>query len=211
EGRFPAQLAPQPLPGGVDPQALLPDAPANLHRPAVPEIAADLPGDLGYGVGGELGAVGQVEAPHGLEKPQASQLVEVIRLHAAAIVAAHDRPDQAAVLPQNLLCGRLVPIPGQGQQVQGVGGHRPAGLGSTRRRMVTRVPLPGAERTVTLSMKDSIMVKPMPLRSSPPVVYRGWRACSTSSIPRPQSRTVTSRTLSSRIFAFTTTRPRVSG
>ena len=39
-----------------------------------------------------------------------------------------------------------------------------------RRRMVTRVPFPSWERTVRRSMKLSMMVKPMPLRSGPPVV-----------------------------------------
>ena len=40
----------------------------------------------------------------------------------------------------------------------------------TLRRRVTTVPLPGVERTFTASIKLSIMVKPMPLRSSVPVV-----------------------------------------
>ena len=41
--------------------------------------------------------------------------------------------------------------------------------------MSTVVPRPGFERTVSLSMKLSIIVKPMPLRSSPPVVKSGSR------------------------------------
>ena len=48
------------------------------------------------------------------------------------------------------------------------------GVGHPRRwsfrRMVTVVPRPGMERTRSLSMKPSMMVKAMPLRSSPPVV-----------------------------------------
>ena len=39
--------------------------------------------------------------------------------------------------------------------------------------MVTIVPLPGVERTRNLSVNDSIMVKPMPLRVSSPVVNMG--------------------------------------
>ena len=59
--------------------------------------------------------------------------------------------------------------------------------------MVTVVPFPGVERTFRLSMKLSIMVKPIPERSSLPVVNRGARACSTSGMPTPQSFTTISR------------------
>src|SRR5699024_4174274 len=102
---------------------------------------------------------------------QAAQLIEILRLGAPAVVALHHRPDEAAVCLQGP--GRRLPVPpaGQLQEVQGVGGHYlPAGRGRILRRMVTRVPLPSAERTVSLSIKLSMMVKPMPLRSSPPVV-----------------------------------------
>jgi len=61
--------------------------------------------------------------------------------------------------------------------------------------MVTVVPLPGVERTFTASMKLSMMVKPMPERSSLPVVKRGVRACSMSGMPTPQSRTMSSNSL----------------
>ena len=56
-----------------------------------------------------------------------------------------------------------------------------------RRRMVTVVPLPTVERTFTVSIKLSMMVKPMPERSSFPVVNKGVRACSTSGMPTPLS------------------------
>ena len=42
--------------------------------------------------------------------------------------------------------------------------------GEIRRFIVTTVPFPGLERTLSASMKLSMIVKPMPLRSSPPVV-----------------------------------------
>ena len=77
--------------------------------------------------------------------------------------------------------------------------------------MVTVVPFPGAERTFRESMKLSIMVKPMPERSSLPVVNRGVRACSTSAMPTPQSRTTISSTWFSRRRSFITTRPIRSG
>ena len=60
-------------------------------------------------------------------------------------------------------------------------------------------------------MKLSMMVKPMPLRSSPPVEKRGCRAFSTSAMPRPQSRTDSSRTFPSRMRALMTIFPRRSG
>lgn len=43
----------------------------------------------------------------------------------------------------------------------------------------------GEERTASESIKLSMIVKPMPLRSSPPVVYSGVRACATSAMPMP--------------------------
>ena len=65
--------------------------------------------------------------------------------------------------------------------------------------MMTLVPSPGVERTVSLSIKLSMIVKPIPLRSSPPVVYNGFLALPMSSMPRPQSRMTISSRLSSRI------------
>ena len=73
------------------------------------------------------------------------------------------------------------------------------------------VPLPGTDFTAMWSMKLSMMVKPMPLRSSPPVVNMGCRAFSTSGMPRPRSLTLTSSTFPSQIFAFTSTLPKTLG
>ena len=80
-----------------------------------------------------------------------------------------------------------------------------------RRRMVTVVPFPGVERTRSVSIKLSMMVNPMPERSSFPVVKRGVLACATSAIPTPQSCTVISSRLSSKSLSFNFTRPRRSG
>ena len=52
--------------------------------------------------------------------------------------------------------------------------------------MVTAVPFPGVERTFRESIKLSIMVNPIPARSSLPVVNMGVRACATSLIPTPR-------------------------
>ena len=84
--------------------------PAHLHRPVIPQEPPDLPGDLGYSIGGELGAEGGVVPPHRLQKSQAAQLIQVVRLHAAAVVAAHNGPDQPVVLLQHLLTGPLIPL-----------------------------------------------------------------------------------------------------
>ena len=56
-----------------------------------------------------------------------------------------------------------------------------------------------------------MIVKPMPLRSSPPVVNMGWRAFSTSAIPRPASLTVISSTLPAQMRALSFTVPMESG
>ena len=79
------------------------------------------------------------------------------------------------------------------------------------RRMVTVVPFPGVERTRRVSIKLSMMVNPMPARSSPPVVNIGALARSTSAMPTPQSFTTISREWSSRMRRRMDTLPRVSG
>ena len=62
-----------------------------------------------------------------------------------------------------------------------------------------------------LVMKLSIMVKPMPLRSAPPVVKLGRRACSTSGMPTPLSLMTMSSTLSLRMRQRRVMVPSLSG
>ena len=213
QGGLPAQGGGQPLPGRAYRSRPLLQAPAHLHRPVVPEEAADLPGDLGHGVGGELAAEGGVKAPHRLEKAQAAQLVQVLRLRPPAVIAAHHAPDEPRVLLHQPGAGLVVPPAGLLQQAGDVRhAHTtvPARRESFRRR-VTTVPFPGLERTFTASMKLSMMVKPMPLRWASPVVNMGRRASSTSAMPTPQSFTWISRLLSSKSRRRMDTLPRQSG
>ena len=86
----------------------------------------------------------------------------------AAEEAARNAPDEPVVLLHELCAGQVVPRlrrPDQGILLR---------LHQRRFRicrfMVTVVPFPGFERTDSLSMKLSMIVKPMPLRSSPPVL-----------------------------------------
>ena len=72
------------------------------------------------------------------------------------------------------------------------------------------LPLPGFDVTCREVMKLSMIVKPIPLRSGPPVVYIGARAFSTSSMPQPLSRMTISRTLSGRMRQRMVTVPRQS-
>ena len=51
--------------------------------------------------------------------------------------------------------------------------------------IVTVVPCPASDSTFRSDINRSMIVNPMPLRSSPPVVNRGVLARSTSSIPTP--------------------------
>ena len=111
-------------------------------------------------------------------------------------IAAHDAPNKPLVFLHELPAGGL--IPGLRGPEQGFGDTPP--LAPTRRakrlRMVTVVPFPGLERTLTVSIKLSMMVKPIPARSSLPVVKSGARAWSMFSMPTPQSRTTTSNSFS---------------
>ena len=94
---------------GVKCLSLLPHGAPNFYRAVVPEKATNLPGDFGHGVGGEAGAVVKVESLHRLQKPQAPQLVQVLRVHAPAVIPPHHAPDQAVVLNHRLLAG--IPVP----------------------------------------------------------------------------------------------------
>lgn len=70
---------------------------------------------------------------------------------------------------QHLLAGLLVALRRGLQQFRRTV-HRRAVRSAILRFIVTTVPLPFFERTVSASMKLSMIVKPIPLRSSPPVV-----------------------------------------
>ncbi|CAN4044410.1 Phage integrase family protein, partial [Dysosmobacter welbionis] len=147
EHRLPAQLLPQPLPNGVKCLSLLPHGAPHFYRAVVPEKATNLPGDFGHGVGGEAGAVVKVESLHRLQKPQAPQLVQVLRVHAPAVIPPHHAPDQAVVLNHRLLAGIPVPLLGRPQQLQRGAHFVPCIRGASRLRITTVVPRPGVERT----------------------------------------------------------------
>ena len=117
------------------------------------------------------------------QKAKAAKLIQIVRLHAPAIVAAYHTPDQPVIFQHCLLAGIPIPLLSSPQQFQR-SAHRFT-RGAIRFFITTVVPRPAVERTVRLSMKLSIMVKPMPLRSSPPVVNMGCRALSISGMPRP--------------------------
>ena len=163
---------------------LLSDAAAHLYRAVVPQKTPDLPGDFGHSVGGKLRAVGRVKPLHRLEKANAAQLVQVVRLHppadsTAARCSRSVRCFPAAPARQASLSPFWAPV----QQ-------RPSCSALIRRRRAARgdrfaawsrwCPSPARSAPSAESIKLSIMVKPMPLRSSPPVVNSGCRACSTS-------------------------------
>ena len=154
-----------------------------LMAAVIPEKPPDLPGDLGNGIGGKAGAVGKIKPPDRFQKPKASQLVQIVRLHSPAVIPADHAPDQAVVFQHRLLTGVPVPLLSRPQQLHGAI-HRLI-RGAIFFFITTVVPRPATDRTFKLSIKLSMMVKPMPLRSSPPVVNMGCRAFSTSGMPRP--------------------------
>ena len=82
-----------------------------------------------------------------LQKSKAAQLIEVIRVHAAAIIAAHNTPDQSVIFQNRLLAGLLVTCLRRAQYVQ-CGAHFALTLGVRRFFMVTVVPRSGVDRTV---------------------------------------------------------------
>ena len=163
-------------------RALL-DAAADLDRAVIAQKAPDLPRDLRHGVCRKAGAILLIKALHSLQKADAAELVQVVRLDAAAEKPPRHAPDQAGVFRDHLLCRRGVPRLGAPEQVARL--LRDHARRRMRRHIVTVVPRPGTDLTRSVSMKLSMIVKPMPLRSSPPVVYSGVRACATSAMPMP--------------------------
>ena len=163
-------------------RALL-DAAADLDRAVIAQKAPDLARDLWDGICRKARAVLLVKALHGLQKADTAELVQVVRLDAAAEKPPRHAPDQAGVFRDHLLCRCGVPSLGAPEQVARLlGDHARRRM---RRHIVTVVPRPGTDLTRSVSMKLSMIVKPMPLRSSPPVVYSGVRACATSAMPMP--------------------------
>ena len=173
------------LPQAVEHLGLFPQAPPHLYRAIVPQKPPDLSGDLGDGVSGKAGAIIKVKALDGFQKTKTAQLVEVVRVYPPAVIPPHYAPDQAVVFNNCLLTGVPVTLLRRPQKLQCSAHFTAFKRGASRFFITTAVPFPGTERTVNLSIKLSIIVKPMPLRSSPPVVNMGCRALSTSDIPRP--------------------------
>ena len=83
ERRLPPQLSREVLAGKANGGGALLEAPADLDGAVVTEKAPDLARDLRHGIGGKLRAVAQVEPGHGLEKAEAAELIQVVRVDAA--------------------------------------------------------------------------------------------------------------------------------
>ena len=154
---------------------LLPDAAADAQRPVVPEVAPHLPQHHGHGIGGKLHAGRQLEARHRLDKGHAGHLKEVVILRAAPRKAGDHHAHKPLILLKEGREGSLISGLGRLEKLSAAASfllhHRSLLL------MVTVVPRPGLELTRSVSMKVSIMEKPMPLRSSPgAVVKQGCRA-----------------------------------
>jgi hypothetical protein len=129
--------------------ALFPEAAAHLDGAVIPEKTADLTGNFGDGVGGKLRSICEVKSLYSLDKTNTSQLVEVVCIHAAAAVSLDDAPDKPHIFRQHLLTGVIVTILRPIQQRQQLA-HRFAGTREAiRLRMVTVVPLPGADFTAS--------------------------------------------------------------
>ena len=158
-------------------------AAADLDRAVIAQKAPDLPCDLRHSVRRKACTELFIKALHGLEKADAAELVQVVGLDAAAEKAPRHAPDEAGVFLDHLLRRLFVTrLHTPQQRTHLFGDHARRRM---RRHMVTVVPRPGTDLTRSVSMKLSMIVKPMPLRSSPPVVYIGVRACATSAMPTP--------------------------
>ena len=145
-------------------------AAAHLYHAVVAEKTPYLAGYLRHGVGGEFCAEALIIAVDGLEKADTAELIEILRVDAASEKPPRHAPDKAGVFlhqsPGNVSVAALRRAYGRDQLLA----HLTLTLVRIQRCMVTVVPFPGVERTRSLSMKLPMMVKPMPLRSSPPVV-----------------------------------------
>ena len=132
-------------------------------------------------------------------KAEAAKLKQVVRVCTSAEKAPRYAPDKAGVAVYKSFAGFFVSAFGLYKQLfRYIFRHFLPALTEILRRMVTVVPRPGFERTRRLSIKLSIMVKPIPLRSSPPVVNMGDRARLISGMPTPLSRMEISTLLSSK-------------
>ena len=151
-------------------RGLLLDSAAHLDRPVIAQEAAYLAGYLRHSVGGKARAVALVEAVYRFQEADAAELVQIVRVDAAPEEPARDAPDKSGILLDQPLRRLPVALLCKAYRVVDIPAHRWLIRGHIYFCMVTVVPLPGVERTRSLSMKLPIIVKPMPLLSSPPVL-----------------------------------------
>ena len=162
----------QPLTRGADEGGAFLQAAADLDGAVVPQKAADLARDLRHGIGGKLRAVAQVEPGHGLEKAEAAELIQVVRVDAAPEKSPRDGPNEAGIRLDQRLSRLAVSVAGADEQLLLIHFFPPRR--TIRRFIWTVVPLPGTELMRNSVIKLSMMVMPMPERSSLPVVNRVW-------------------------------------
>ena len=153
------------------------DPPADLHCSVITQKPAYLACYLRHGIGRKLRSEPGIEARNGFKEAEAAELIQIVRLNAAAEKAPRNAPDKPRIILNEPLGRRLVPLLRKAQIVEHALGHRKPLRWRIVLSIVTVVPLPGVLLTFSLSIKLSIMVKPIPLRSSPPVVYIGSIAC----------------------------------
>ena len=116
-GRSAAELLGQ-LPGRrADFHGQLLDRALDIKLPArVPEMALDLAGDAGLGIGGQAAAEGRIEVVDRLHQADIPHLHQVLSRLRTAPVSLHAGPDQAAVTAHQQLACRIVPLAGQRQR-----------------------------------------------------------------------------------------------
>ena len=86
----------------------------------VPQVAADLPDNHGYAVGGEAHVQVGIEVVDGLYKTNAPNLEQVVQILSPVGELLDHRKDQAEVARDELLPGLHVPLLGAAQQLHGL-------------------------------------------------------------------------------------------
>ena len=163
------------LPVALHAQGVVVNRPGYVHRAVVPQKAPHLAQDHRHRVGGKARAIGGVEAIDGLEQAHAAVLKQIFVICAPVAKAPQHIVHQRQVFLHQLVAGLHIARMGAPeflkrsfvirttQALRAKFSSRTFSCFASR----TVVPWPTADCTSTLSMKLSITVKPMPLRSSP--------------------------------------------
>ena len=151
---------------------------AYFYNPVITQKTTYLACDFGNCICGKSIPEARIKSSDGFQKPHTSELEQIIGINPARRKSSDNTPYQCSVLRDQIFTGSLISALRSDDQSCLIAQVfcLPERRMEIRFVIVTVVPFPITERTFKESMKLSMMVNPIPLRSESPVVYIGTSA-----------------------------------